>query len=210
MDVSVSLMSVFLSRTWGLHPFVQHSEVFMLSLTTPHPAYCPLQQPRKRCCFFSSLSAGSEEAARWQRGFHGISNRRGEEQAVNSFLENKVSGECFFFDESWSQEWEKKMILDVGMDTEEASRRVTNDKHPIDIALQFCSHLLHAQSTVRGRWPEPSKSVFNLTLKDTARLWSGSNITFLTLTFRFLMSPFCSADMLCAQRHHNGGTQWGD
>lgn len=46
----------------------------------------------------------------------------------------------------------KKMILDVGRDAEEASRRVANDKHPIDIAcLQLCSHLLHAQSPVRGR-----------------------------------------------------------
>lgn len=69
----------------------------MLCLTTPHPAYCPMQQPRKRCCFFCSLSAGSDEAARWQRGFRGVSNRRGEEQAVNSFLENKVSGECFIW-----------------------------------------------------------------------------------------------------------------
>lgn len=132
-----------------------------------------LQQPRKRRCFFSSLSAGSDEAARWQRGFQGVSNRRAEEQAVNSFLESKVSGECFIW---WivGARVKEKMILDVGRDAEEASRRVANDKHPIDIAcLQLCSHLLHAQSPVRGRWPEPSTSVFNLMLKDTARLWSG-------------------------------------
>lgn len=97
MGVSVSLMSVSLSRTWGPHPFIQHSEVFMLILTTPHPACCPLQQPRKRCCFLSSLSAGSDETARWQRGFQGVGNRRSEEQAVNSFLENMVSGEYFIW-----------------------------------------------------------------------------------------------------------------
>lgn len=49
----------------------------------------------------------------------------------------------------WHKSEEKKVILDVGRDAEEASRRVTNDKHPIDIAwLQLCSHLLHAQSAV--------------------------------------------------------------
>lgn len=153
MDVSVSLMSVFLSRTWGPHPFVQHSEVFMLSLTTPHPAHCPLQQPRKRCCFFSSLS---NEAARWQRGFHRVSNRRGQEQVVNSFLENKVFGECFIW---WIVSTRMRgKDFRCGKGHRGGPRRVTNDKRPIDVAcLQLCSHLLHAQWAVKGRWPEPSK-----------------------------------------------------
>lgn len=101
-----------------------------------------------------------------------VSNRRGQEQAVNSFLENKVSGECFIW---WivSTRVRKKKILDVGRDTEETWGE-SNDKRPIDVAcLQLGSHLLHAQWAARGRWPEPSKSVFSLTWKDTARLWSG-------------------------------------
>lgn len=45
----------------------------------------------------------------------------------------------------------EKEALDVGRDTEEAWRRVTSDKHPIDIALlHLCSHLLHARSAPTG------------------------------------------------------------
>lgn len=117
-----------------------------------------LQQPRKRRCFFSSLSAGSDEAARWQRGFQGVSNRRAEEQAVNSFLENKVSGECLIWwivgarvrGKKWFEMW-------AG-----TQRRLRGESQMISILLillvcSFARTCCMHNSPVRGRWPEPRK-----------------------------------------------------
>lgn len=60
----------------------------------------------------------------------------------------------------------EKDVLDVGRDTEEAWRRVTSDKHPIDIApLHLCSHLLHARSARTGRRPEQKQNHLQFHIK---------------------------------------------
>lgn len=141
-----------------------------LILTTPRPAYCPLQQPRERCCFFSSLSAESDEAARWQRGFQGVSNRGGEEQAVNSFLENKVSGECFI----WWIVSTRVTHFRFG----QGHRGGLEESRQWEASYWYCMSaalLTPAACTINSgkemTWT--NQSVFSLMLKDTARLWSG-------------------------------------
>lgn len=60
----------------------------------------------------------------------------------------------------------EKEVFDVGRDTEEAWRRVTSDKHPIDIApLHLCSHLLHARSAPMGRRPEQKQNCLQFHIK---------------------------------------------
>lgn len=101
-----------------------------------------------------------------------------------------------------------KEVWDVGRDTEEAWRRVTSDKHPIDIApLHLCSHLLHARSAPMGRRPEPNKNVFNLTLKASARLWSGlTKSHFLDLDIQILnVSVLFYWHAVSAHECHSGG-----
>lgn len=136
--VGCSLTSTFLFDTFDSRRLAQDSEVLILTCTlAPDIAsgalHSQMQQP-KRCCYFSSLSAGSHEAALWLKGFPSLSNGSGEELEINS-LGAMRSLENALFGVKWvrlmSNE-KQDVFVDVSRHREDAQRRATNDKHPIN------------------------------------------------------------------------------